>query len=433
MKLKKTIQDVLIISVLCVIMYIIFKIIFTVLLKYAHYSNAMLRLFIYGLIITLWAYALSYKKLWTLDSLKGGLRATFFYTGMIAMIFLVMGCIKKTGEINTFYKYIMSDKKERGWRGVVHVADDSLGFRPIPGARGFHIFPIGDSIPMCYDSRGFRAPLAADTLCTPDKPVDILFLGCSCTYGDACYVEETFPYKVAKEAHLNYINAGVCSYGLSHMYLLAQKLIPKYKPKYVVIQYSPWLGTRGTSVYAPSYLGLIPNPYFTYNNNTVGLELPAFKSDVFAIDKVALREQYKGHYWKFFFGYGMPFVAKETVSDIKTKIDLFFHPAKKPATDLAAVENYAYNEIIKITNANGGKAIILKYGDDANTTFKGYPNAAFANADSSLITYLKAENKTSDIFKHWRKTTATDSVIVDGHPNFLAHNIITQTIISQIK
>ena len=36
------------------------------------------------------------------------------------------------------------------------------------------------------------------------------------------------------------LNAGKCAYGLSQMLILARRLIPRYRPDYVLVQFSPW-------------------------------------------------------------------------------------------------------------------------------------------------------------------------------------------------
>ncbi len=57
--------------------------------------------------------------------------------------------------------------------------------KPVPGAMGFHTFPIGDDIPMKYNEYGFRVPVSEPFGVDYSKGVDLLFLGCSFTYGDA--------------------------------------------------------------------------------------------------------------------------------------------------------------------------------------------------------------------------------------------------------
>lgn len=92
--------------------------------------------------------------------------------------------------------YLALKHNTRGWAGRVHQHDGQLGFAPIPGATGAHVFPIGPGIPMKYSQAGFRVPV--DEKPEGNRRPVFLFLGCSYTYGDACRAEDTFAYLVGK-------------------------------------------------------------------------------------------------------------------------------------------------------------------------------------------------------------------------------------------
>lgn len=437
MKVVKFLKEVLVMGIVCLVLYVCFKGLFAILAKSFGYNNTLLRMFVYSLLSALFIYGITYKRLWTLNALKTPLRQVGFYTLMLLVIGGTMLFIRLNGESRAMYHYVMSDTPSRGWRNKVHEVDDTLGYKPVPGVSGFHTFQIGPDIPMRFDSRGFRVPVQEDTLTTPARPVDIMYFGCSCSYGDACPAEETFAYLVSRQTHLNYANAGVCGYGLSQMYLLVKKMVPRYKPKYVVLQYSPWLIERGTKTYAPSYLGLVTNPYFAYNNNRLEMKKPVFRSYVMSVDRETLVKEYRGHYLKWYFGFGLKFAWEQAFADFKSNMHLRFHPEDRPATDRATVERLAYEDMIKTITDNGARAIIWKYGDPGNNKFPRFAGAAYANADSALDAYMAspaAPLHTPDLYKHFRKTgKGNDSMMVDAHPNLLAHTIIAETIISQIK
>jgi hypothetical protein len=106
---------------------------------------------------------------------------------------------------------------------------------------------------------------------------------------------------VAKETNLAYINAGISSYGLAHMLILAKKLIPRYKPDYVIVQYSPWLVARSVNIYGPIDVFLLPTPYFAAKNNQYELKPPIYVGDLESIYTKAVQNTYKGNFLNFFF------------------------------------------------------------------------------------------------------------------------------------
>ena len=168
---------------------------------------------------------------------------------------------------------------ERGWSGRAHAPDARLGFAPVPGARGAHVFPIGPDVPMRYDAHGFRVPVHAEQAPAVTHPL-LLTLGCSFTYGDAVAAEEAWPFVTAQMLGGTAANAGVCGYGLAQMLLLAERLVPSVAPDYLVVQYSPWLASRAQSPLGPSRFGYLPTPYFFDQNGTLQLRDPVFRTIV---------------------------------------------------------------------------------------------------------------------------------------------------------
>ncbi len=380
---------------------------------------------------------ISYKRLWTLQVFNKRTSALYFSGVIVFMVTLIWYVIWLEARSSELYAAVVNENG-RGWKGRTHQPDDTLGSKPVPGAMGFHTFPVGPDIPMKYNEYGFRVPVSEPFGIDYSKGVDLLFLGCSFTYGDACLAEQTFPYLTALEDNLTYINAGVGSYGLSQMYLLAQRLIPKYKPRYVVVQYSPWLVDRATSLRAPTYYGSLFVPYFT-DEDEVKIQKPLARTQIFNIDRDLLRTIYKDHYLKFFLRIGVPFYIRESVFEFKIVMVKLFHTKPLPATNKMQVEKFAYNAIVNLSEQNGARVIILNLGDSAYTSkspaiFNKVATVKFAQADSVLHDYL-ATSKTKNYsreFNHWRMS-GNDSLLVDGHPNRVAHKLIAKSIKAVLK
>src|SRR5262249_53413213 len=142
-------------------------------------------------------------------------------------------------------------------------ADPLLGYVPIPGATGIQLVPMSPGLPVRFDENGFRVPVAHPKAAQEGSP-SVLALGCSFTYGDVCLAEEAYPYVLSRLTGCRSMNAGMKSYGLAQMLILARRLIPQYRPDYVVVQYSPWLAQRAQNFYAHGMNFITtPVPFFS--------------------------------------------------------------------------------------------------------------------------------------------------------------------------
>jgi hypothetical protein len=359
-------------------------------------------------------------------------------TVIIASVLTLLYLTSLLYRSHELYKYLMTEHK-RGWEGLAFQADDELGFKPRPNTKAFRTFPLGDKIPLAFDENGFRIPLSGTSKANRPDKTNLLFLGCSFTYGEACRAEETFPFLVARETGLSYINAGVCGYGLAHMLILAEKLIPRYKPDFVVMQYSPWLVERSTRLFTPVDFGSLPGPYFADKETGLCLAPPAYRSQIVDKDGKRMKSLYQGKFIEFFFREGLGFYLYEDWHFLKTGILLktgyYLRPA---ADDPHKVEEYAYNRIRSLAEENGAAVIILNLGDinysrHSRELFSG-PNVHFAEADIALDEFLRtspSKDYTRE-FGHWESDGEHD-ILVDPHPNSKAHRIIAGSIIREIN
>ena len=198
----------------------------------------------------------------------------------------------------------------RGWSSRVFTADPELGFAPAAGSSGAEFLPFTIEIPVFFDADGFRVPSPIREP-SPDRP-SLLALGCSWTYGAASRAEDTYPEQAARRLGLTCRNAGVPSYGLSQMLLLARKYIPRLKPAIVVAQYSDWLVDRSRSWTADTEYGFVPTPFFVSGPEGVGLRRPVFTGLAFDLPTSRYRGSSPGilDYVSFLAHVGGPLIVK---------------------------------------------------------------------------------------------------------------------------
>jgi hypothetical protein len=218
----------------------------------------------------------------------------------------------------------------------------------------------------------------------------VLYLGCSFTFGYGCRAEDTYPHLVSKTNGVSYINAAVSAHGLSQIYLLAERLIPQYRPRFVVLQRSSWLPYRGIDPFNRVDQGLLTVPYFSNPSENPRLLFPIEKSLVFELVEARESGKLSSCMLQFLFGFGFSHVVKEHFLYAKARLRMLLNPSLQPATDVAQVEQVVYQRISDIAFANGSFPIVLSVGyrwnDAPKLSLHGTGRGPmFINADSLLV------------------------------------------------
>ena len=365
---------------------------------------------------------------------KGVFYLLLFLIPVVAIALMYLGYT--AFRTNQFYKYVKSD--QRGWSGKVHGVHKELGYAPIPNSRGSEIMPLGPDIPMRYDKDGFRIPFE-DKLNTKNIHPVVLALGCSFTYGAATHAENTFPYLVGTYLGGSTKNAGVSSYGLSQMVIMAKQLIPRHKPDYVLVQYSPWLVDRAVRPFSPSHFGKFPNPYFVEENNEdkLVIKLPVFQTKILELPIDEYRKSQKGFsdFLSFLEDVGLPLFLHDDFNMTAYTLAKVLRLKERPTKNRWGVIQHAYGEIFRVSEQNGAKMIIVVLGENHHPVPVQKDllpkNAIVVDAHSALLNRLSTIDKQSyqRQYSHWRGDPPS---LVDDHPNEHAHRIIAEMIISQM-
>lgn len=371
---------------------------------------------------------------------KGRLRTFWFYviTLLLPIAVAAIGyvCFSAIRSVD-IYRDIKTN--QRGWQGTVHKKDQVLGFKPIPNSLGEEVFPIGPNVPARYDENGFRVPVTPESPADAPPGPDILALGCSFTYGAATLAEDTYPYLVGRALNGKSNNAGVCSYGLSQMLILAKELIPVHQPDYVLVQYSPWLADRALNPFMPSYIGRIPGPYFYEKDQKLYIAPPVFMTRIMDLPISRFRNTPESQKDKFSFlwNVGLPLFFHEDLNMLKYTTFNLLGLIPSPDVDRGKLIQYVYEEIHSIALNNGAKMVIVVLGSinkpmvEVNRSL--FPSdALIVYAGYELIKKLPvpARDNYINTYAHWRGYPPT---LVDDHPNQKAHQIIADSIVSTIK
>lgn len=355
-----------------------------------------------------------------------------FSVFLFGLIFLYGGYLNSRSRV----LYKKTKEGSRGWSGRVHKSDPVLGFVPIPGAMGAHIFPVGPDIDMKYGENGFRVP-ANDAPVEYQRPL-ILALGCSFTYGDACRAEDTYLYKTAKGLGGSGLNAGICSYGLAQILIRSRTLIPESKADYVIVQYSPWLVDRALSYFAPVYYAHLPAPYFSdAENGEFKIVKPVFETANFSVNLDLFRKSESGFsdYVSFIFKCGIPLFFRDDLEFMSYRIKSLTGLVPLPTKRKNELTGDIYREIRNICEENGSKMLVVVLGNSVEPvvvpeTLKEL-DIVIIDAHAELLSRLdeKTEEEFYKAYAHYR---GDPPVLVDRHPNPHAHDIIAEAILKVI-
>ncbi|MCX6357372.1 MAG: hypothetical protein NT045_05790 [Candidatus Aureabacteria bacterium] len=233
------------------------------------------------------------------------------------------------------------------------------------------------------------------------------------------------------------LNAGVCSYGLAQMLLLAERLIPDYSPDYVLVQYSPWLVDRATSHFAPTYYSYAPNPFFAdAPSGRVELQPPVFLP--YDIDLSPWRSSERGilDFTSFLFRAALPLFVHDDVNMLQYRVRLAVGQIKKPTTNRTEVVRTVYGRMQSLCSEHGAALLVVVLGSSSEAVSipdelreLGIPTV---DAHAALLSSL-SESGTNDYITAYGHFRGSPPVLVDKHPNPRAHALIAKVIIDSIS
>jgi len=371
---------------------------------------------------------------WVFTVLFSAAVVSVFYVGYVAQ------------RSRPLFSYARSN--QRGWTDGIYRRDLELGFITTPNVQGAEILGVGPDVPVRHDKDGFRIPVAdgpGDK--SPEAHPTMLTLGCSFTYGATNPAEETYPYLVGKYLHGTTKNAGVCSYGLSQMIILAQRLLPVHKPDYLIVQYSPWLTERALTPFAPTYFGKAPTPFIYRSDRGLALHSPVFEGMAMNVPMGKYRNSPKtlSNFISFLWNVGVPLVAHDDFYMARYKISTW--AGRNPASmntsafreyvskNQHEVEQFAYEEISKVARENHAKVVTVVIGEGYPVPFAGIFPEDFLVVDAQAALLKPLVDRSLESYQreygHWR---GDPPVLIDGfHPNAKGHRIIAQEIASKIN
>lgn len=179
---------------------------------------------------------------------------------------------------------------------LIHLHDDSLGWRLTPSAISFGHFVSLESAQYhdfiySHDIEGHRTTSLGPS--SSGEKNKIIVAGCSFTYGAYLLDEETYPFQLqCFFSDHEVINCGVCGYSLLQTYFAVEKALSEYKSvKAVVLGFISALEARSCLNYE-RMRDIYPakNPYIKIKNNKFKMFKPVgYNKFIFSENSITLK------------------------------------------------------------------------------------------------------------------------------------------------
>lgn len=332
----------------------------------------------------------------------------------------------------------MEPRQTGRYLGQAYTSEPVLGLTLAPSADGAWLIARGNPVPFHHDDDGLRAPLGVRHAFQGQKHPRLLFLGDSFTYGQLVAAEDSFAYKTALKLGGESINAGAPGYGLAQMVLRARTLIPRYRPDYVVVQYSPWLVTRAQSEFSTDSSGLVMAPYFFDRGEGIGIALPTFTASP---DVLARMAKYKtsppslSGRLAFLGEIAFPFFLHRDAGLVVFRARQWLHFQPGPSSRGDAIIRAAYTEIDASARENGARMIVLVLARAEQPEVPSElfpPDTAGVHGWVALVQRLAV--KTPDEYgRHYFLWRGEPLQLVDLHPSEEAHEVIAEAVADRVR
>jgi len=336
--------------------------------------------------------------------------------------------------VRSLLVYLTVKRDHRGWSERYFQKNELLGFTAIPNSQAEETFRKGPDVPSRFDGNGFRIPLKKPH--PPGRRPLILALGDSFTFGAACLAEESYPYLLAEQLQGSEINAGQYGSGLAQMVLLAQRIVPRVRPDYVIVQYSPWLVQRALSPWGPTQFVKLPQPFFVRGpDGSLTIYPPVFE----VFDDFTLGEYRQGdggaiEFLHFTRNVTFPFLLHDDWNMLKYGFRRAARKIPSPFDDPNALVQQVYMSLAKLSEQHNSEMLILLMGCSYGEMPESFKGLGVTVVDGRASLCNRLETKSSEAYGqqywHWY---GDPPELIDTHPNANAHKIYAEVLERAIR
>ena len=365
-------------------------------------------------------------------------RTLMFYLLLVLQLGLLALLLYGAGTVFRGYALYTGIKAgQHGFVGGLHQADPELGYRLVAGASGYQLMSIGDPVPIHIDDFGFRVSSTASQSGEWSERPLLMTFGCSFTFGDAVPAEQTYTSVSGEILGGRAVNAGVSGHGLASMVIHARARVPEVRPRYLVVQFSPWLVRRALTEFAPARGWLAPVPYYVDGADAVEIAPPPFLARADRLDVDYFRSSPAGllDFIRFSWQVSLPLYLHDDFNLLALRSKQWLGVVPKPASDPYRVIRSAYQEMADIARQNDARLVVLMMSnaEGFNVEQGLFPaDALLVNAERALEQQLDDKTLSAYQWRYWQ-VRGNPPQIIDEHPNALAHRIIAETLANAIR
>jgi hypothetical protein len=306
--------------------------------------------------------------------------------------------------------------------------DKDLGYHLKPNSHAVFTYP--DCKPKCDVFIGpdsFRTDTANNATCL--KEAQLVFLGCSFTFGDLCAYENTWPHIVADSLKATAINAGVGGYGFAQMLLSSQTVIPKYHPDLVVFENTDWLIERSQTPFMSFYPFTLAVPYFSSVGDSLFIVQPLVKSPILRLlnsNNFYATQASISDYFRFLKMF-LPVLAEDDFLKLKYLALRLIGLVPVPEKSSAKIASYVFRQIEATCKQNNAQLVIMGV---VNQSYHPSNSFKYVDAEKYLNGKLDSMEQYAQTYGQWY---GNPPQCFDMHPNEMAHKRMAEAILKVLQ
>jgi len=197
---------------------------------------------------------------------------------------------------------------------------------------------------------------------------------------------------------------------------------------------------RSGTGFSRTHLAAIPTPYFADSaEGDLEVQMPDVGTVVFdlGLDRFWQRPPGVGDFVSFMWSAAIPALMHRDYATVRFRVDRALGRSPEPFEDQDSVVSRVYGEVARLASEHGARLIVLdldynRFNDAHAALIAQIPNVVLVRPREAL--WSRLPERTYDAYtREYFFWSGSPPVLVDNHPNALAHRLIAEEIVAALQ